>query len=273
VDERSADEALELDLALRALIEDARVFGVEDYAVEGSPIDASADRPEADSDGVAEAAARPGEAAIAADVAFERTGRAGAADAPTDPDLLDLAAEIDACRRCPLGSTRTCSVPGQGAPRPDLMFVGEAPGAEEDASGLAFVGAAGKLLTKMIEAMGLSRDEVFIGNVLKCRPPGNRAPAPEEVARCLPFLERQIATLRPKVLCALGAHAARALLRVDASVGALRGKAHEAFGAKVVATYHPAFLLRAPENKAKAWEDLKFVLSLMGREPPKRASS
>jgi DNA polymerase len=148
------------------------------------------------------------------------------------------------------------------------MFVGEAPGADEDAQGLAFVGAAGQLLTKMIGAMGMSRDEVFIANVLKCRPPGNREPGPEEVSRCLPFLERQIALVQPKVLCALGSHAARNVLATDVSVGKLRGRVHSAFGTQVVVTYHPAYLLRSPGEKVKAWEDLKLVLDLLGRSPP-----
>jgi DNA polymerase len=182
--------------------------------------------------------------------------------------LALIEAEARACRRCPLGGQRTHAVPGQGDPAAELMFVGEAPGADEDAQGLAFVGAAGQLLTKMIAAMGLSRDEVFIANVLKCRPPGNREPAPDEVAQCLPYLARQIALIQPRVVCALGAHAARNLLDTPVSVGKLRGRVHEAFGAQVVVTYHPAYLLRSPGEKVKAWDDLKLALDLLGRKPP-----
>jgi DNA polymerase len=187
-------------------------------------------------------------------------------DAPAE--LAKIAAEVCACRRCPLGSGRTNAVPGQGNPRAELMFVGEAPGADEDAQGLAFVGAAGQLLTKMIGAMGLTRDEVFIANILKCRPPGNREPQPDEVAQCIGYLDRQLALVRPKVVCALGSHAAKNLLGVPTSVGKLRGQVHDARGTQVVVTYHPAYLLRSPGEKPKAWEDLKYVLKLLGKPVP-----
>jgi uracil-DNA glycosylase len=187
-------------------------------------------------------------------------------DAPAE--LARIAAEVCACQRCPLGKTRTKAVPGQGSPRAELMFIGEAPGADEDAQGLAFVGAAGQLLTKMIGAMGLTRDEVFIANILKCRPPDNREPQPEEVAQCVGYLERQLALIRPKVVCALGSHAARNLLGVPTSVGKLRGQVHDAHGTQVVVTYHPAYLLRSPGEKPKAWEDLKLVLKLLGKPIP-----
>src|SRR5436190_4564510 len=194
-----------------------------------------------------------------------RAARGEEAPAPlVDPvaGLAKIAAEACECRRCPLGSSRTHAVPGQGNPRGELMFVGEAPGADEDAQGLAFVGAAGQLLTKMIVAMGLSREEVYIANILKCRPPGNREPQPDEVAQCLPFLERQVGLIRPKVICALGSHAAHDLLGVATSVGKLRGAVHSAFATQVVVTYHPAYLLRSPGEKGKAWDDLKLVLKL-----------
>jgi DNA polymerase len=183
-------------------------------------------------------------------------------------ELAKIAEEARACRRCPLGSSRTNAVPGQGNPRAELMFVGEAPGADEDAQGLAFVGAAGQLLTKMIGAMGLTRDEVYIANILKCRPPGNREPQPDEVAQCIPFLDRQLAVIRPRVVCALGSHAAKNLLGVPTSVGKLRGQVHDSRGTQVVVTYHPAYLLRSPGEKPKAWEDLKLVLKLLGRPVP-----
>jgi uracil-DNA glycosylase len=187
-------------------------------------------------------------------------------DAPAE--LAKIAAEAAACRRCPLGETRKNAVPGQGSPRAELMFIGEAPGADEDEQGLAFVGAAGQLLTKMIGAMGMTRDEVYIANILKCRPPGNREPQPDEVAQCTPFLARQLAVIRPKVVCALGSHAARNLLGVPTAVGKLRGQVHDAHGTQVVVTYHPAYLLRSPGEKPKAWEDLKLVLKLLGKPVP-----
>jgi uracil-DNA glycosylase family 4 len=187
-------------------------------------------------------------------------------DAPSE--LAKLAEEVAACRKCPLGGLRTHAVPGQGSPKAELMFVGEAPGADEDAQGLAFVGAAGQLLTKMIGAMGLTRDEVFIANILKCRPPDNREPHPDEVAQCLPYLDRQLALIGPKVVCALGSHAARNLLGVTTAVGKLRGQVHEAHGTRIVVTYHPAYLLRSPGEKSKAWEDLKLVLRILGRPVP-----
>jgi DNA polymerase len=150
------------------------------------------------------------------------------------------------------------------------MFVGEAPGADEDRQGLAFVGRAGQLLTKMIAAMGLDRDEVFIANVLKCRPPGNRDPAPNEVDRCLPFLKRQVALIRPEILVALGGHAMKNLLQTEASVGRMRGRVHDYDGTPLVVTYHPAFLLRSPDMKRAAWEDLQLVLRTLGLGPPDR---
>jgi uracil-DNA glycosylase len=202
--------------------------------------------------------------------------RANAAPEPQQPGapldrvaaLARVADEAGLCRRCPLGKSRTNAVPGQGNPAAELMFIGEAPGADEDAKGLAFVGAAGQLLTKMIAAMGFDRSEVFIANVLKCRPPDNREPQPDEVAACLPFLERQIAIVQPRVICALGAHAARNLLNTEVAVGKLRGVVHAIYDTQVVVTYHPAYLLRSPGEKVKAWEDLKLVLDLLGRKPP-----
>ena len=147
------------------------------------------------------------------------------------------------------------------------MFVGEAPGADEDAQGEPFVGRAGQLLTKIIEAIGLTREDVYIANVLKCRPPGNRAPEPDEVATCEPFLFQQIDTIQPKVIVALGTHAAHALLKTDAPISRLRGRVHEfRDGIKLVPTFHPAFLLRSPDRKRDVWEDMKKVRALL-QEP------
>ena len=144
------------------------------------------------------------------------------------------------------------------------MFVGEAPGADEDIQGEPFVGRAGQLLTKIIEAIGFSRDDVYIANVLKCRPPGNRAPEPDEVATCEPFLFTQIDTINPRVIVALGAHAAHALLKVDTPISRIRGVVHEfRNGSKLIPTFHPAFLLRSPERKRDVWEDMKKVRAIL----------
>jgi uracil-DNA glycosylase family 4 len=194
-------------------------------------------------------------------------------------ELEAVAAEAAQCRRCALGSTRTHPVPGEGNPRARIMFVGEAPGADEDAQGRPFVGKAGQLLDKIIEACGLRREEVFIGNVLKCRPPDNRDPRPEEIVSCLPYLQRQIEAIEPEIIVALGAHAARTLLNTNKPIGELRGQFHEYYPGlgrppiKLMATYHTAFLLRSytPENRRRVWEDMKKVLAELGLPVPDRA--
>jgi uracil-DNA glycosylase family 4 len=180
------------------------------------------------------------------------------------PDGLDWSAlreRVAACTRCDLHSTRTQTVFGVGSQTARWMFIGEAPGAEEDRQGEPFVGRAGQLLNAMLLAIGLPRETVFIANILKCRPPGNRDPAPSEVSRCLPYLSNQIALLKPKIILAVGRIAAQNLLATDAPLARLRGKLHT-FGAAntpLVITYHPAYLLRSPADKRKAWEDLKFA--------------
>lgn len=173
----------------------------------------------------------------------------------------ELAARVAACTACELHRTRTRTVFGTGDREADWMFVGEAPGADEDRQGEPFVGRAGQLLTAMIEALGMRRGQVYIGNVLKCRPPRNRDPRPEEVVRCRPFLERQIALVRPRVIVALGRIAAHNLLGVDTPLSRLRGRVHRfgAEGVPVVVTYHPAYLLRSPADKRRAWEDLRLA--------------
>lgn len=158
-------------------------------------------------------------------------------------------------------------MPGQGSARARLFFVGEAPGAEEDMQGLAFVGAAGQLLTKMIAAIGLAREQVFIANVLKCRPPENRDPAPAEVTACRSFLLRQIAAVDPDVIVTLGAHATRSLLQREGPLGRMRTERHRFGRAELVVTYHPAFLLRSPDMKRAAWEDLKRAKALLDASP------
>jgi uracil-DNA glycosylase family 4 len=189
-----------------------------------------------------------------------------AAAAPrTDAESLpDVRADLGDCTRCKLhGLGRRQIVFGVGSPDADLMFVGEAPGRDEDIQGFPFVGRAGQLLTKIIEAIGLTRDEVYIANVIKCRPPENRNPEPDEVASCAPFLFRQIDVVKPKVIVALGTFAVHTLLETDAPISRLRGTVYDYRGAKLVPTFHPAFLLRSPERKRDTWEDMKKVRALL----------
>lgn len=191
-----------------------------------------------------------------------------AASAGTDVAVNRIASEIAGCKKCSLHQTRTRTVPGQGnARQPEIMFIGEAPGADEDEQGLAFVGRAGQLLTRMIVAMGLTREEVFIANILKCRPPDNRPPTPEEMAVCMPYLKQQIAEVRPKVIVALGATAVLGLLNLT-GIGQLRGKWQRFEGIELMPTYHPSYLLRNPVMKKEAWQDLQAVLKRLGRTPP-----
>jgi DNA polymerase len=183
--------------------------------------------------------------------------------------LAAIRDDIGDCTRCKLHAQgRRQVVFGVGNPSAELMFVGEAPGADEDVQGVPFVGRAGQLLTKMIEAMGFTRDEVYIANVIKCRPPGNRNPEPDEIATCEPFLLRQIAAIQPKVVVALGAFAAKTLLKTDEPISRLRGRLYDYRGAKLMPTFHPSFLLRSPGNKREAWEDLKKALAELGRDVP-----
>jgi uracil-DNA glycosylase family 4 len=186
--------------------------------------------------------------------------------------LEALRAEIGDCTRCPLAyAGRHTIVFADGDPNARLMFVGEGPGADEDASGIPFVGKAGQLLNNMIAAMGLKREEVYIANIVKCRPPANRAPEFVEAATCSQFLLKQIDIVHPEIIVALGATAATYLLGVKQSLASLRGQWHTARGAKVAVTYHPAFLLRDPRQKGEAWKDLQRVMAEMGLTPPKRA--
>jgi DNA polymerase len=177
--------------------------------------------------------------------------------------LAALRDEIGDCQRCRLAPLRKTIVFGQGSPTARLMFVGEAPGGDEDEQGLAFVGKAGQLLTKIIEAMGMTRDEVFIANVLMCRPPQNRNPEPDEVIACQPFLERKIEAIRPKVLVGLGKFGAHWLLKTAEPITRLRGRLGRYNGIAVMPTYHPAYLLRNPGAKKEVWEDMKVVRSLL----------
>ena len=178
-------------------------------------------------------------------------------------ELEKINQSIFSCHKCLLSQTRHTPVPGQGHPQAKIIFVGEAPGRDEDLQGLPFVGRAGQLLTKIIESIGLTRQEVFICNVLKCRPPNNRAPAPDEVVNCSPFLKRQIELIKPKIICALGNHACQALLRTEKGISQLRGTFQEYEGTPVLCTYHPAYLLRNPSEKRKVWEDMKKIRNFL----------
>ena len=175
---------------------------------------------------------------------------------------------IGDCTRCRLHTGRTKLVFGVGNPNADIMFVGEGPGADEDAQGEPFVGRAGQLLNNMINAMGIRREDVYIANVVKCRPPGNRAPEKDEADTCSPFLMQQIDVIKPKVIVALGATAAKNLLMMNDSMGALRGRWYDFRGTKLVVTYHPAYLLRDPRQKKETWKDLQMVMKFLGLKAP-----
>jgi DNA polymerase len=277
---------------VRAWVEYFRDLGVHDFYRRGEP--------------VAHAASEP-DAASATLIAAVESGGAFADEAPSTPpivetilvppvklisfnDLAPLPAEaipvaereaalhaiqqeIGDCTRCPLAyAGRHNIVFGDGSPTARLMFVGEGPGADEDVQGFPFVGKAGQLLNNMIGAMGLARAEVYIANIVKCRPPGNRVPEPAEANTCSQFLLRQIDVVRAEAIVALGATAATYLLGVKQSLSSLRGRWHSCRGAKLAVTYHPAFLLRDPRQKAEAWKDLQLVMAELGLTPPKKNS-
>ncbi len=187
----------------------------------------------------------------------------GASGPPATGDWDELRKCVAGCTRCELSASRTNTVFGVGNPAADWLIIGEAPGAEEDRQGEPFVGRAGKLLDQMLFAIGQSRDSVFIANILKCRPPNNRDPKPTEAAACREYLERQIALLRPKIILAVGRIAAQNLLGSDEPVGRMRGRPHDLDGIPLVVTYHPAYLLRSPSQKAKSWSDLCLATRLV----------
>ena len=189
---------------------------------------------------------------------------------PAQDSLLTILSDIGDCKRCRLHEGRNKIVFGTGNEQARLVFVGEGPGADEDAQGLPFVGRAGQLLNNMITAMGLKREEVYIANVVKCRPPGNRTPEPEEANTCSPFLFRQIDVVRPEVIVALGATAATYLLGQRQPLAGLRGRVHSFRGTKLIVTYHPAFLLRDPRQKKEAWADLQIAMRELGLKAPGR---
>jgi DNA polymerase len=208
----------------------------------------------------------------------QREDKAAVAEAAAA--LEKIADEVHKCSKCSLGSVRTNAVPGEGKPNARIMFIGEGPGADEDAQGRPFVGRAGQLLDKVITACGLKRGDVFIGNILKCRPPENRDPRPEEIISCLPYLQRQIEIINPEIIVALGAHAARTLLNTNKPIGQLRGQFHEYYAGigrapiKLMATYHTAYLLRnySQENRKRVWEDMKKVLAELGLPVPEHGN-
>jgi DNA polymerase len=208
----------------------------------------------------------PGWEPLGAGSLFEAAGTGGQ-EISSAATLQILQQEVARCTRCEeLASTRTQTVFGTGDPNARLCFIGEAPGADEDRLGEPFVGRAGQLLTKIIEACRMKREDVYILNMIKCRPPGNRTPLPFEVANCRGYLERQLALIRPEFICCLGAVAAQNLLGTMVSIGKLRGKVHSCRGSKVVCTYHPAYLLRNPAAKKDTWEDMKVLMREMGME-------
>lgn len=197
------------------------------------------------------------------------------AAAPPEPpiqmeSLEAIRADLGECQRCQLGSSRINLVFGTGNPHAEIVFVGEGPGRDEDQQGEPFVGAAGQLLTKIIQAMGYQRHDVYICNVVKCRPPQNRDPRPEEVAACAPFLLRQIQALSPGVIVALGKFAAQTLLETTTLISRLRGTFHDFHGIPLMPTFHPSALLRDPSLKAPVWHDMQQVLKLLGKEPPQK---
>jgi len=231
---------------LAAQLQFFKDIGVESLAV-GAVREAQA-RERAASSGEAQARER----------AASRNDGLGADRAPLQ-DLESVRAEIGDCQRCKLAPKRTNIVFGSGNPSAELVFVGEAPGYDEDQQGLPFVGRAGQLLTKIIECINLKREDVYICNVLKCRPPENRNPEPDEVAACNPFLKKQLAAIRPKIVCCLGTFAAQTVMQTAAPISRLRGKFFDLDGIRVIATFHPAYLLRSPEKKREVWEDMKQI--------------
>jgi DNA polymerase len=200
------------------------------------------------------------------DPLFVSEGRSREAFQSQDLTLEKVQRELGDCRRCKLHRTRHTIVFGEGNEKATLMFIGEGPGYDEDVQGRPFVGKAGQLLTKIIQSIHLEREEVYIANIIKCRPPQNRNPEPDEIQSCYPFLLKQIQAIQPKIICALGTFAAQTLLHTNAKITALRGRAFDLGGIKVFPTYHPAFLLRNPERKREVWEDVKQISEWMAKE-------
>jgi uracil-DNA glycosylase family 4 len=267
------DEREELARNLKQLIELDRALGI-DFVFKPAASAAPATAPASAATKPAPVAKPPVASAppVVARPSPAPVARVEPVSATSGPDSLEqIATQIATCRACGLCETRRSTVPGEGNPQPELLFVGEGPGADEDATGRPFVGAAGQLLTKMIVAMGFKREDVFIANIIKCRPPGNRTPEPAEVTACMGYLRRQIALLKPKVICALGNTPLRALMGDDSlGITRMRGQKLQFAGITMIPTFHPSYLLRNEEAKKPCWEDLKLVLKELGRELPKR---
>jgi DNA polymerase len=272
---RLLDSRLREQLALR--IEYYREMGIYDFYVrESAPGAGAADQPGPPTQ-IAEQ-----ESSMPQTMAASKAKSASFRPAPVSAGetLEQIRAGIGDCRLCRLHQGRTNLVFGVGNPQADLMFIGEAPGADEDQQGLPFVGRAGQLLNNMIAAMGLKRDDVYIANIIKCRPPQNRTPERDECETCSPFLMRQVAAIRPKVIVALGAVAAKTLLAMNSSMAELRGRFYEFSPpgnigmppVKLAVTYHPAFLLRDPRQKKEAWKDLQMVMKFLGLKAPAKGA-
>ncbi len=273
----------EAEQQLRAYVEYLRDIGVHDFYRRGEPVFAEIPEPpptQVEAAAVVEepkanpVLSKPAflEPPIAKLVSFDNLAplpESRVAPAHKAEALAAIKEDIGDCTRCPLAyAGRRTIVFGDGNPNAKLMFVGEGPGADEDTSGIPFVGKAGQLLNNMIQAMGLKREEVYIANIVKCRPPANRVPEPVEADTCDQFLLQQIDVVQPQVVVALGATAAMYLLGVKQSLSALRGRWHSCRGAKLAVTYHPAFLLRDPRMKSEAWKDLQMVMAQMGLKAP-----
>lgn len=250
--------------AVLARLESLAMAGVEQLPRVGRPAQATLAEPETSEDPVPRKQP-PSETLF--DAPADLAEPAGGEPVSPAATLEILQQEVAGCTLCQeLASTRTQTVFGVGNPRARLCFMGEAPGADEDRTGEPFVGRAGQLLTKIIEACHLTRDDVYILNVLKCRPPGNRNPTPQESANCKQYLRRQLELIAPEFICCLGAVAAQNLLQTSESIGRLRGRVHTYRGIKVVCTYHPAYLLRNPSAKRPCWEDMQMLMAQMGVE-------
>jgi len=258
---------------LLGLVRESRWPGFEPPAVQSAPIPATVPARKPASTPRPPAPARPRHSPTTAPAAATTSATQVREEPSPWNSLEQIAHAVSDCTKCPLHTRRTQTVPGEGALNARLMFIGEAPGADEDRLGRPFVGEAGKLLDKMIVAMGLVRGEVFIANILKCRPPGNRDPLEHEVAACIPYLRAQIALIRPAVICSLGRHASHALLERKDSLGALRGRFFEYRGTPLLPTFHPSYLLRTPAAKGAAWKDLQQVMQRLGLPLPEPHST
>ena len=259
--------------ALPALskVEGSEVEGSEaEGRVEGSEVQSRVEGPVQPEAGRGEPEAQVEKSRVGTPIMGEAAGRAAesSVEAPThSPESLEaIRADLGECTRCRLSENRQHIVFGEGNPKARLLFVGEGPGGDEDVQGRPFVGAVGQLLTKIIGAMGLTRKEVYIANIIKCRPPKNRNPQPDEIQNCFPFLRRQIDAIGPEVICALGKFAAQTLLQTDAPISRLRGRFHDYRGILVMPTFHPAYLLRNEASKRDTWEDVKKIMARLGLE-------